>query len=336
MTAAPPLAWSLRWGVLPVLLAAGACAPAPGAAAGRPLAATCATFEAVARDAPAGATVRLSGDCGAITLRKRLQPLTVDATGARIRGLWLMHVADVTWRGGTVEAPGGRDGVNQDGYGGTIEWARRVTIEGVTFTNAYRGLITRRENSDITIRNNMFAGLRSDGLNFTGITRGLVEGNRFRDFAPIRSTCSFADGRVQGGGVNRGICEGQGGVWKDGDHPDCIQMWGTLVDVTVKGNRILTPAPGDCQGIASFGPRTDRYLRIRVLDNEVVTDDWNAIAIGNCTDCEIRGNRVRAATRARADHPYVRTFGEGTVLACGNDVKGPHPKQRIGTGRCAG
>lgn len=317
-------------------LLAGACAQAPSAAADGTFPASCATFEAVARDAPAGATVRLSGDCGAIRLHGRRAPLTVDAKGATIRGLWLMRVSDLTWRGGTVEAPGGRDGVKQEGYGGIVEWAERVTIEGVTFTNAYRGLVTRRENRDITVRDNLFTGLRSDGLNFTGIRGGLVEGNRFRDFAPIRSTCSFADGRVQGGGVAKARCEAEGGSWKDGDHPDCIQMWATIEDVVVRGNVIDTPAPIDCQGITSFGRRTDRYARIQVIDNEVTTDDWNAIAIGNCTDCLIRGNRVRAATRERAHHPYIRIFGEGSVLACGNDVKGPHPKQRIGTERCPG
>jgi hypothetical protein len=310
-----------------------ACAQAPSAAEGV-IPATCETFEAVARAAPAGATVRLTGDCGLVQLHHRKKPLTVDASGARIRGLWLMMVEDVTWRGGTVEAPKGRDGVNFDGYGGTVEHANRVTVEGVTFTNAFRGLVTRRENSDITIRNNLFTDLRSDGLNFTGITRGLVEGNRFEGLSPIRSTCTFPDGRVEGGGWNKGVCEGKGGTWADGDHSDCIQMWGTLVDVTVRGNVINTPAPNACQGITTFGQRQDRYTRVQILDNEVITDDWNGIAVGACTDCLIRGNKVRAATRDFADRPYIRTYGEPAVAMCGNDVKGPHPKQRIGTERC--
>ncbi len=322
-----------RWALF-AAVGLASCSQAPGLAADGPIPATCESFAEIARAAPAGAVIRLTGDCGQIRLHRRNRPLTVDATGARIRGLWLMHVEDVIWRGGTVEAPGGRDGVKFDGYGGTVEWAKRVTIEGVTFTNAFRGLVTRRENSHVTIRNNIFTGLRSDGLNFTGIRNGLVEGNRFSDFAPIRSTCSFPDGRVQGGGVARARCQADGGTWKDGDHPDCIQMWATIEDVVIRGNVINTPAPIDCQGITSFGQRGDRYVRIQVLDNEVVTDDWNAIAIGNCTDCLIRGNRVRAATRERAGHPYIRTYGEPEVLACGNDVTGPHPKQRIGTERC--
>lgn len=323
----------IRLALLAALLFAG-CSQAPGMAADGTFPASCDTFEAVVKAAPAGATVRLSGDCGLIRLHNRTSPLTVDATGARMRGLWLLRVEDVTWRGGTVEAPKGRDGVNFEGYGGTVEWAERVTVEGVTFTNAFRGLVTRRENSDITIRNNIFTDLRSDGLNFTGITRGLVEGNRFEGLTPIRSTCTFPDGRVEGGGWNKGVCEGKGGSWKDGDHSDCIQMWGTLVDVTVRGNVIRTPWPNQCQGITTFGRRQDSYTRVLVLDNDVMTDDWNGIAVGNCTDCEVRGNRVRAATRAYADRPYIRTYGEPPVKVCGNDVKGPHPKQRIGTGRC--
>ncbi|WP_448582594.1 right-handed parallel beta-helix repeat-containing protein [Thermaurantiacus sp.] len=311
-----------------------ACFQAPSLASGGTIRATCESFAAVARQAPAGATVRLRGDCGLIQLHGRKTPLTVDATGARMRGLWLMHVRDVTWRGGTVEAPKGRNGENFNGYGGTLEWAERVTIEGVTFANAYRGLVTRRENSDITIRNNRFTDLRSDGLNLTGVTRGLVEGNRFESLSPIRSTCTFPDGRVEGGGWNRRVCEGKGGRWADGDHSDCIQMWGTLVDVTVRGNVINTPAPNACQGITTFGQRQDRYTRVQILDNEVITDDWNGIAVGACTDCLIRGNKVRAATREFADRPYIRTYGEPAVALCGNDVTGPHPKQRIGTERC--
>lgn len=256
-----------------------ACSKVPSAAADGSFPATCNTFEPVARAATAGATVRLTGDCGMIRLRNRASPLTVDATGARIRGLWLMRVTDATWRGGAVEAPGGRHGVKFDGHGGTIEWAERVTVEGVTFTNAFRGLVTRRENSDVTIRNNRFTDLRSDGLSLAGLTRGLVEGNRFEKLSPIRSTCTFPDGRVEGG-WNKGVCEGKGGAGKDGDHSDCIQMWGTLVDVTVRGNLINTAWPDNRQAITTFGQRQDRYTRVRILDNDITTDDWNGIAVG--------------------------------------------------------
>jgi hypothetical protein len=303
------------------------------------LTATCDTLAQTVGRAPAGATVQLSGSCGPITLRNRLEPLTIDMRGAtalggmtrsgEIRGLTLTNVRNMTWLGGTIRAEGGhRPATSAKGYGVNMRDAHNIRFDGVRVTEAVRGIVIHYSRN-IAILKATFDGLRSDGVNFVGSHGLRLEQSRFRDFRPLPSTCTYPDGSV-GENLSKGTCEKAGGKWRDGDHADVFQTWADSSDILVANNDILTPLPGWSQGITTFGSKTVRAMR--VLDNRVVTDHSNAIAVANCTDgCLVRGNYVSRATDRAPWAVGIRIEG-GTTVACGNVVT--EPRRPLGTEPC--
>lgn len=303
------------------------------------LSATCDTLVQTVKTAPAGATIRLSGSCGPISLRNRQEPLTIDLRAGvlngglmpsgEIRGLSLNNVRNLTWLGGTIRAEGGiRPETPPRGYGISVVRGQNVRFEGIRVTEAVRGMVISNS-AGIVIRKAQFDGLRSDGVNFAGSHGLVLEDSRFRDFRPRPSTCTHPDGRIQEI-IARGKCEKAGGSWKDGDHADVFQTWNDSSDILVQGNDIFMPLPGWSQGITTFGSQSVRAMR--VLNNRVVTDHGNAIVVSRCTDgCLIRGNYVSKASDKAPWAVGIRMEG-GTTIACGNVVT--DPKRPLGTEPC--
>lgn len=251
-----------------------------------------------------GATVRLNpGTHELIEIKGRSfdPPVTIDASGSVVRGLRLVNVTGVTWRGGSIEAPEGRNGKGPPVYGVDMRKSHGVIFEGVTFTNALRGLVAA-DSRGLTVRNSRFTGLRSDGINIAGTSDVLIEGSSFTDFTPVKPRGSKEDG-----------------TWKDGDHPDAIQMWATKdnrvnTDIVIRGNVI----DGDTQGINTFGPRGDGYERIIVENNRVRVRYPSAISIKDCSDCRVRFNKVDSVpgSKYKAGARLLRSTGS----FCGNTI----------------
>jgi Right handed beta helix region len=183
-----------------------------------------------------------------------------------------------------------------------------VRFEGTTFTRALRGLAVV-DSDDIVVRNAHFTNLRSDGMDVAGTSHVLLENNRFDTFSPVWATGSKADG-----------------TWKDGDHPDAIQLWTTpnvrrVTDITIRGNVI----DAETQGINFFGPRGDGYARVNVTNNDVTINLPAAISVFACDDCSVRDNRItaRPGSKWRAN---IR-FEQSTGALCGNIMPGTprHP-----------
>ncbi|WP_194745736.1 right-handed parallel beta-helix repeat-containing protein [Thermaurantiacus tibetensis] len=302
------------------------------------IAATCAALPAVVRDAPAGETVVLTTDCPAdreLLIARRAEPLTIDATGRFLPGgLRLFRVSGLVWRGGTIEALGGAQAAGRAGYGVTLEESSAVTLDGVEVRNARTGVVTIRPGPGLhRIANSRLHRLGSDGINFPGVVAGEIVGNDIRGFEAVRSTCWKGGVQVGSSPIGRAACEAMGGTWRDGAHPDAVQIWGNARDILIEANHISAPAPQAAQGITTFGSAEDRYARIRVIGNRIETDDANAIAIGNCTGCEVRGNVLAGPTRP--DEPYIRLFGETAgLVACGNRTTSRHPLKQAGTEAC--
>ncbi|KAB7644947.1 right-handed parallel beta-helix repeat-containing protein [Polymorphobacter fuscus] len=238
-------------------------------------------------------------------------PVTINATGAVVKGLRIWDSKGIIWRGGTIHAPSGNVGHGPVAYGADIRRADTLTIDGATFTNALRGAVVA-DSRNLVVRNAQFKGLQSDGLDVAGSSHVLIENNRFTDFDPVKATGNKADG-----------------TWKDGDHPDAIQMWTTptnkrVTDVVIRGNTV----DGDTQGINFFGPRGDGYARVKIEDNDVRVAYPAAISLGGCDDCSVRNNRIKAAPGAKF-RANVR-FDESKGKACGNDMPGMpnHPAAR--------
>lgn len=234
-------------------------------------------------------------------------PVTIEAGSATVRGIRIWDSKGIVWRGGVVTAPGGTmapDGSPGRGpfyYGADVRRSDGVTFDGTRFTDAVRGAAIANSRN-IIVRNCEFTGLRSDGINLPGSSLALVENNRFNKFSPIKPTGSKAEGN-----------------WKDGDHPDAIQMWTTksnprMTDITIRGNTI----EGDTQGINTFGPHGEGYARITVENNDVRILYPAAISVLQCDGCSVRGNQIASLPGARFT-TNVR-FDRSTGVSCGNTM----------------
>lgn len=249
-----------------------------------------------------GATVTLPADMTgpvAIIGQRFDPPVTILAGKAKIRGLRIWESSGIIWRGGTITAETGMTGKSYPSYGVHIRGSSRVRLDDVTLTDAVRGVVTA-DSRAITIQNSRFTGLRSDGADIAGTSDVLLQNNVFKDFSPIKPTGDKAAGN-----------------WKDGDHPDAIQMWTSKVtpnptDITIRDNII----EGDTQGINTFGPRGAGYDRIRVTGNRLRVGYPAAISLIACRDCEISGNDITTEPGARYK-PNIRTDASDGRF-CGN------------------
>lgn len=334
-------------GTLAAALAAPLITPAPTHAQAMLAGATvihCSELPGVLRTAPANAVVQIHGTCTNMALNGRTLPITILATGQRgpatIIGLRMNGIRNLTWIGGTIEAIGGLepDGnwINQRGL--SVDGGENLSFSGVTFRHAMRAAVFSRSNN-VTVANSLFTRLLSDGINLGGVQGAVIRGNRFENFSPRWSTC-WRDGvRIGSSPISRSACTALDGTWRDGDHPDCLQMWnwvGTppLRDILVAQNVVHTPGLGACQGLTMHG--TFSAERVRFLDNTVRTDNAHGIALVHCTDCEVRGNLIEGIERFGL--PYITQRAEfpnpGTV-ACNNRVITNHPLKTFGTQPCS-
>lgn len=249
-----------------------------------------------------GATVRLGpGPYPALTFKNQHfdPPVTIEAGKAVVMGVTIRNSSGIVWRGGEIRAPQGRDGNNPDHWGMNIRSSDGVTLENARVTDAYHGVMVG-DSRNIVLRNNDLTGLRSDGMDVVGTSNVLIENNRFTDIRPHKATGSKA-----------------AGDWKDGDHPDAVQIWSTkdnprVTDITIRGNTV----EGDTQGFNFFGPKHDGNARIRIENNAIHITYPPAISIFRCDDCSIRGNRVWRI--AGAPHQANIRFETSTGQACGN------------------
>lgn len=237
-------------------------------------------------------------------------PVTIDATGAVVRGLDIHNAGGIIWRGGTIEAPKGRGDADTSASGrgrgpayhaAMVKSSRDISFENVTFTNAKIGMASARSNG-LIIRDSRFTGMRSDGINSVGSSNVLIERNIFTDTRPIPSTGSKADGS-----------------WVDGDHCDAIQIWAppdvpVATDIIIRDNIIEGPT----QGINTFGPHGDGYQRIIVENNQINTSYAAGISVMNCTDCRVRYNKLWPNEKAR--HRINLRTDNSTGLFCENDI----------------
>ena len=228
-------------------------------------------------------------------------PVTIEAGRARVMGITVRNSSGIVWRGGDIQAAKGRQGNDPNHWGVHIRGSGRVTFENARVSDAYHAMVIG-DSHDIVVRNNVFTDLRSDGMDVAGTSNVVIENNSFSNITPVKATGSKQDGS-----------------WKDGDHPDAVQIWTTptnrrVTDITIRGNTV----DGDTQGINLFGPKGDGYARIIIENNSVHITYPPAISIFKCDDCSIRGNRVWKI----AGSPYQANirFEESTGQACGNSM----------------
>lgn len=279
--------------------------------------ATCATIAAAIANAGGGETINLRGECGVVKVAKAFPddaPLTIDATGSTLSLEVTNKACNIVLRGGTLRATGGPTGVAMAGYGALIRGAR-ITFDGVGVTASRKGIVTDQA-SAVSILNSRFYATGEDGI-IASRTAGLVvQGNTFVDFRPTPTTCTTVSGVLRG--LSSRDCKAQGGAWKDGGHPDAVQMRNAVTDATIADNVVFS----DIQGFAQMDTKGDLPLqRVRIMRNHVIASGHHITLGVNCADCSIERNTVG---RYRADG-YKAVIRPGSARRCGNMAQDEKP-----------
>lgn len=278
---------------------------------------TCAALAAAIAGAQPGAVLTMAPGqtCTNMVLKGRSwsAPVTLNATGVTFRGLMVRDMQGFRFVGGQVEAAAGIGGTWRDGYAMQVRNSRDLQIRDVVFTNASRGLIVNGSHH-VLIEGNRFHNIRSDGINLVTMNNAVVRNNDFRDFRPVQQQCDLPEGgRIQG--IGRRKCQERSGKWKDGDHPDGIQMFGhELADIEISGNRI----EGNLQSIGVFNNSFKDTVptRIRINDNWARSTRTWGISLKGCVDCEVMRNDVGRTADGTAK---IQINVEGsTGRFCGN------------------
>jgi len=155
-----------------------------------------------------------------------------------------------------------------DNTGLVFQDVKNVSVTNSEFQQVSFGVA--HQNSDgVTISNNYFHDIRSDGVRGGGSSHVTITNNQFRDFYPIES-----------------------------DHPDAIQFWTTnakvsATDIVVTGNIVMRGAGQPTQGIF-FRDEQEvlPYKNVTISDNLVVGASFNAITVNHAENVKINGNTV--------------------------------------------
>lgn len=292
------------------------------------------TLQQVLADAKGGDTIMLApGEYPNVGFgRREFQPrLVIDARAAKLSGWWIRGATGVEFRGGEYRLPpmvvSPRNGRKDYGRSLRIDGSRDIVIrdarfigpaatgeETLPFGEGYGIFMVGGSNIEIT--GNALAGYKS------GIVLTRVDGFQLREntFTEMRSDgMQIAESR--NGLLERNTCGGT--RIREGEHPDCIQMWSRptslpTADMIIRGNRIS----GGTQGIGMFnhvrnGVDDGGFDRILIEDNEIEVGFPNAISLKSGRNSIVRNNRVRTFKDAKF-RASINT-GPG-VTRCGNVV----------------
>ncbi|WP_372785091.1 nitrous oxide reductase family maturation protein NosD [Phenylobacterium sp.] len=174
----------------------------------------------------------------------------------------VMDSSNVAFSALTVHGTTGSD----DGVGFMVRDSSGVSITGSDFSKIGSG-IGHVHDSGLTVSNNTFHDLQTDGVFGAGSSHVVISGNSFSNFHPL-----------------------------PGDHPDAIQLWGNTDgspgnDVTISNN-IITRGSGDViQGI--FIESTDN---VTITGNALTGTMYNGISVSTTDHAVISGNFVQGFT----------------------------------------
>ena len=236
------------------------------------LAATPATFPAQLAIAQPGDRIVLApADYGNVGLRDRVYPvpLVIDAGAARLH-LEVDNVTGLAITGGDFTASAGVDLATSngpDGWGARVSGSHNVSFANPMFSGAVRGLMIDRS-TDVAVTDATLVRIVSDGIDVANSQRVAVTGSICSQFSP-----------------------------RDGDHPDCVQLWsspGALPTADVKIRDNIAVGPG-MEGFSGFNHPDIGQLgfdRITITGNLVVGDYPEGVALYDARNSRVIGNRV--------------------------------------------
>lgn len=274
-----------------------------------PINATCAAFASILASLPPGETVKLTGTCPAISISRTFAPpMLIDAHNAIVYGLSITG-GGIIWRGGTIRASSGENGIARAGYGAFVS-GKNVTLEGVRFIDSNRGVVSNGA-INLSVRRSQF-DLGQDGIIAAGGSDLEISFNNFRMVTSKPMTCLA--GSVLINGISARLCKEKQGIWHDGWHQDAIQIRNGIKGIKIIGNKIS----GVGQGIGEMNAKSDEPLSdVLIENNDVSVSGFHSITIGkNSINVVIKRNVVRQSTGRRT---IIRA--PDSAVVCDNDVQ---------------
>jgi hypothetical protein len=235
-------------------------------------------------------------------------------TEPKFRYITITNSNNVTIKNSVIDGDNTRDTQTvADGYGTGIAIgvnnSTGVTIRNNRIFTWHRGAVFARSHQ-ITVADNEFYDLRSDGIDFAGVTDVVISGNHFRDFR--RSPASK-------------------------DHPDMIQFWtrGTnlqTVNVTISDN-YLDAGKGDAtQSIFMRNEEVDTgragsemyYKNIRIEGNLIRNGHLHGITLGEVDGLTIANNtlmqRVSSKVGGKISVPLINISKRAENVTVVNNI----------------
>ena len=214
-----------------------------------------------------------------------------DTGGVGVYKLQTLNSSNITFDHVTVTGPEGDAGLNINPF--MIRNSTGVTVSNSEFSQLQNG-INMLNNSDVTITNNYFHDLRTDGVRGGGNSDLTVTNNYFTDFHPA-----------------------------DGDHPDAVQLWTTNTttsasNITITDNVVIRGEGEAIQGIfISDQVGTLPYQNVTVSDNVVIGGLPNGILLQNVDGGVVENNVVAALG---SDKSWISVKDSSDVVIDGNSA----------------
>ena len=190
------------------------------------------------------------------------------AAGSDIRPFQVMSSTNIVMDHLTVGGPALGSSANLSGL--MIRLSDGVTLENSEFSNLQYG-VELLDNTHITIKQNFFHDIRTDGIHGGNVSNVTIAQNLFASFHPAV-----------------------------GDHPDAIQFWTTNTtapahDITIAGNSIIRGTGDPIQGIFLRDQvGTLPFGNVSITNNLVVGAMYNGIFVNGATGADISKNIVVA------------------------------------------
>lgn len=222
----------------------------------------------------------------------------VDLTpvaGSNDNSLAIIDSKDIHLDHVTLTGPDGDAGMNMSPL--TIRTSSDVSITNSEFTHV-RNAVHLMNNTDVTISDNYFHDIRSDGIRGGGNSDLTITNNYFTDFHP------------------------QGEVGGTGDHPDAIQLWTTgttksAENIVISQNVFYAGTGSAIQGVFLRDQvGTLPYKNVTITDNVVVGGMTNGIAVEHVVGGTITGNLVAGLAD---DRSAIRVQNSTSVNLSGNN-----------------
>ena len=271
--------------------------------------ATNANFGSVFYAAKAGDRIVLSGSFAAINLSNRSwsTAVVIDARNARFTdSVQFKNIAGLNVIGGAF----GSTSAIRYGDAVAVFNSSRISVDGASFIgNREGGGLRFSGGHDLSVSRSSFTAFKR-GLSFTGVTGGIMSGNRF--LASSGDGAAIVNSHFVTASNN--VCSGTSVTGTT--HPDCIQLWslaGNPVqsDITLIDNQAF----GSTQGFTSFDPARGGGLRITMMRN-LVENSWpQGIACYACVDSVFTDNVLRTLPGSRFRTNMYIVGGSNNLIA---------------------